>query len=150
MKGGPLAKAGTRLADLQGAVTERLDDAKALLDAGRYASAIAMAFYALEIQLKVVICRRLDLANLPRAFEIHDPEELLILAGLSQKIQRVKRPRAIRRRWETLLDIYKDNDFNDIRYVPNPMKWDARLARSVLDQLRDPRDGILPWLAKQR
>ena len=33
-------------------------------------------FYAVEIRLKVLICRRLELTALPKAFEIHDLEAL--------------------------------------------------------------------------
>jgi hypothetical protein len=72
---------GTQVNDLEAAATDRLLDAEALFAAGRFASAVAMGVYALEIQLKVLICRRLNLTALPRAFEIHDIESLLVLSG---------------------------------------------------------------------
>ncbi|HWE38696.1 MAG TPA: hypothetical protein VG406_19265, partial [Isosphaeraceae bacterium] len=100
MRADELKTGRTHLGDLEMAVGERLDDANALFSAGRYASAIAMAFYALEIQLKVVICRRMELKTLPKAFEIHDPEALMILTGLSGKIGQVKRPRAVANHWD--------------------------------------------------
>jgi hypothetical protein len=59
--GRSLTKSGAPLSDLEGAATERLDDAEALLKAGRYAAAIMSGYYSLEIRLKIIICRRLQL-----------------------------------------------------------------------------------------
>jgi hypothetical protein len=73
---------GARSGDLQVAAADRLLDAEARFAAGRFASAVAMGVYALEIQLKVLICKRLNLAALPKAFEIHELESLLVLSGL--------------------------------------------------------------------
>lgn len=143
-------KAGRALlVDLEKAVGERLDDANALFEAGRYASTIAMAFYALEIQLKVVICRRMDLKMLPRAFEIHDPEALMMLTGLSKKIGQVKRPRAVANHWNELTTVAKESVFESIRYIPTPALWDEEKARKVLLQVQDPSTGVIPWLSRQ-
>ncbi|HMB03661.1 MAG TPA: hypothetical protein VKP69_07955, partial [Isosphaeraceae bacterium] len=79
---GSFTKPGARRVELQQASVDRQLDARALLAATRYASAIAMGLYALEIRLKVKICFRLDLDALPTAFEVHDFQGLLILTGL--------------------------------------------------------------------
>jgi hypothetical protein len=63
-------KLGSTVADLEAAWPDRLKDAEALLAAGRNGWAIATGLYALEIRLKVLIARRLDLEQLPRPFEI--------------------------------------------------------------------------------
>ena len=82
------AKLGSSVADLDTAWRDRLADAEALLAAGRNGWAIATGLYALEIRLKVLVCRRLDIDKLPKAFEVHDLSSLLLLAGLSQRILR--------------------------------------------------------------
>ena len=48
---------GAKSADLQVAAADRLQDAELLFASGRFASAIAMGIYALEIQLKVASVR---------------------------------------------------------------------------------------------
>ena len=54
MAAGPkFSTLGADVADLQAAAADRLLDAEALFAAGRFASAIAMGLYSLEIQLKV-------------------------------------------------------------------------------------------------
>ena len=69
---------------------ERLEDAKALVDAGRYDTAFYMAGYVIEISLKVRICTTLNWAEFPdtnrefqdyRSFRTHNLEVLLNLSG---------------------------------------------------------------------
>lgn len=67
MAGERLTRLGALTVDLDQAAQERLDDAEVLMRGGRYAAAITYAFYALEIRLKVLICHRLDIPNLPGA-----------------------------------------------------------------------------------
>ncbi|MDR3635110.1 MAG: hypothetical protein P4L84_15000 [Isosphaeraceae bacterium] len=140
------AKLGARVDDLGIAAADRLAEAELLFAAGRYSSAVMMGLYALEIQLKVLICRRLDLDQLPRAFETHDLEGLLVLAGLSRKIKSIKRPRGVEKNWIELLR--SSEEINDFRYVTKP-GWDHAWATKVLGQLRDTPNGVLPWLSKQ-
>ena len=56
------AKLGATRTSLQQAANDRLLDAEALLQAGRFASAIAEGLYALEITLKVESKNRPDAA----------------------------------------------------------------------------------------
>ena len=58
---------------------DRLAEGKALLAASYHAWAMATGLFALEIRLKVLICKRLKIDKLPRAFEIHDLDGLLLL-----------------------------------------------------------------------
>jgi hypothetical protein len=74
--GSKFATLGANVADLQAAAADRLQDAELLHANGRFASAIAMGVYSLEIHLKARICVKLNLAALPRPFEIHDLEGL--------------------------------------------------------------------------
>jgi HEPN domain-containing protein len=142
-----LTKLGALMIDLDQASRERLDDAEILLRGGRYAASITYAIYALEIKLKVLICRRLDLEQLPKLFEIHDLSALLLHTGLETKMKNVKRPRNLLENWERILGIAKIMD--QVRYKPNPDQWDLSLAEQVLRLLRDPPDGVLLWVTRQ-
>lgn len=127
------------------AARERLLDAEVLLQAGRFASAIAFGLYALEIELKVVICRRLDLSALPIIIQTHDLSGLTLHSGLVTKIQRVKRPRDLSKNWNELLKLPSTDE---LRYDLDP-SWDERKAERVLRLLRDAPNGVLPWLRRQ-
>jgi hypothetical protein len=142
-----LTKLGDSASDLEQASKERLEDAEHLLKAGRHAAAIMNGIYALEIILKVIICRRLDVPNLPRVFETHDLDGLMLHAGLTRKIASVKRPSDVSVNWERLRLLA--GELERLRYVPDPVKWGRHQAELVLRQLRDPPHGVLLWLTKQ-
>lgn len=135
---------GAAVADLEIAAQDRLDDAEELLKAGRNASAITMGLYALEIRLKERICRRLDLDALPKAFQIHDLAGLLLLAGLSKRINDSVNSHVLYN-WTELLRWSKR--LNDLRYGPEAHPdWPHSTALSLFSQLRDLPHGVLPWL----
>ncbi|HZW34967.1 MAG TPA: hypothetical protein VFF52_29860 [Isosphaeraceae bacterium] len=139
-------KLGAALTDLDVAWRDRLDDALALLNAGRHASAILMGLYALEINLKARICRRLDLQHLPRAFEVHDLEGLLLLAGLSKRLS-AKRAQKTLDQWDSIVE--KSARLNELRYAP-ASRWTAIEAQTFFTQLNQDPDGVLPWLQRQK
>jgi hypothetical protein len=143
---GSLAKLGNPVSELEAAARERLLDAEALLSAGRFASSIAFGLYALEIELKVVICRRLDLEALPIIFQTHDRKGLLMFAGLSKKIKRVKRPLSLKKNWDELIEL---PEIDTLRYTHDP-RWDEPKARRVLQLLCDKNGGVIPWVKKQK
>jgi hypothetical protein len=105
-----------------------------------------MGLYALEISLKARICQRLDLTNLPRPFEIHELDELLILTGLSRRLDD---PAAIhvKNNWAAIVTGPAQH-VNALRYSPSTHVTQAP-AQLFLQQLRDPPDGVLVWLAHQ-
>jgi hypothetical protein len=142
--GSKFATLGAPLADLEAAATERLQDAEMLFARGRFASAIAMGLYSLEIHLKVRICKKLNLTGLPTAFEIHELESLLVLSGLQSA--RDSAPHTLRFNWEQIAD--QSLQTNDMRYL-SPSNWNQSDALTLLQQLRDPPDGVLPWLLAQ-
>jgi hypothetical protein len=142
--GSKLSTPGALLADLQLAAADRLLDADALFAAGRYAGAIAMGIYSLEIYLKVRICQRLNLTALPKLFEIHDLEGLLVMTGL--QASRNAAPRAVRDNWDDIMDMA--DLINDLRYRP-AANWIQTDSQAFLQKLRDPPDGVLPWLLAQ-
>jgi hypothetical protein len=142
--GSKFAAFGASAVNLQSAAGDRLQDAELLYVNGRFASAIAMGVYALEIHLKARICMRLNLKALPRPFEIHDLEGLLVMCGLHEA--RNSAPPAVQRNWIDIID--QSTLINDFRYLPAG-NWDKAMAESILQQLRDPPDGVLPWLSAQ-
>ena len=146
MNGAGFSKLGSPLADLEAAWPDRLRDAEALLAAGRNGWAIATGLYTLEIRLKVLICRKLDLAQLPRPFEVHDLPGLLVLSGLSRRIQR-KPARRVKLNWDRIVEM--SPHLNEFRYTADA-KWSAAQAQEFFRQLRDPPNGVLVWLDKVR
>jgi hypothetical protein len=135
------AMLGASLADLQAAAAERLQDAEMLFAAGRFPSAIAIGVYSLEIHLKVLICKRLNLTGLPKPFEIHELESLLVLSGL--QAARDSASPNLQFNWEEIVD--QSLQINELRYL-SPTNWNQGDAHAFFQQLRDTPDGVLPWL----
>jgi HEPN domain-containing protein len=84
------------VADLDGIANARLEDARALYDAGRFDGAAYLCGYAVELALKARICRALAWAEFPNAnsefrsyqsFKTHDLDVLLHLSGQELSIK---------------------------------------------------------------
>lgn len=132
------SKFGASLEDLRAAYEERLRDAEACFATERHAAAMVMATYAVEILLKCLICKLIREPKLPRAFYVHDLEELLILSGLRQRLEEPEH-RAVRANWLSLVG-KQDVDY---RYLAGVS---AKEATDFLRKLREPKAGIIPWL----
>ncbi len=85
------------VAELDRIAGARLEDAKALLQAGRYDGATYICGYAVEAALKARICRILNWADFPRtgaefqsyrSFQTHDLDVLLRLSGRELEIKK--------------------------------------------------------------
>jgi hypothetical protein len=139
--GSRFSNLGAQASELLVAAADRLEDARALFAAGRFASAIAMATYSLEINIKVLICKRLNVVALPRAFEIHELDGLLLLAGFHTALQSAPLP--VQKNWNDIMT--ESSSINDLRYKPSS-NWSQSQAHIFLQQLCDPPDGVLPWL----
>lgn len=83
--------------ELEKIARARLDDAKALLAAGRFDGAIYLCGYAVEAALKARICRVLNWADFPgtsgefqayRSFQTHELDILLRLSGQEARIKK--------------------------------------------------------------
>ncbi len=83
-------------ADLDNLATARLDDAEALLTAGRFDGAVYLCGYAVELKLKARICRALNWLEFPSSrrefegllsFKTHDLDILLHLSGVESTIK---------------------------------------------------------------
>jgi hypothetical protein len=138
-------KLRAKMNDLENSLQDRLTDAEVLFLGGRFASVIAMGIYALEIHLKVKICQRLDLDALPQAFEIHDLDALLHLAGLKRRLDD---PASIRVRYNWDQITSQQFNVNELRYMP-AINYTQPQAADFLQSLRDAPDGVMPWLLAQ-
>lgn len=74
----------------------RFEDARALLEAGRYDGATYLCGYAVEVALKARICRTLNWTQFPstsgefqayKSFQIHELDVLLRLSGQEARIK---------------------------------------------------------------
>lgn len=82
--------------DLRRIVKARLSDSEVLLKNHRYEGAIYLCGYAVEIGLKIKICKRLNWTGFPeirseftnyQSFKTHDLDVLLHLSGVESKIK---------------------------------------------------------------
>jgi hypothetical protein len=141
---------GAALLDLRAAHPDRLAEANELLNSGtgRFGTAIALALYALEIYLKVRICERLDLDALPKAFQIHDLDGLLVLSGLKRRMDSLGNHQ-VKANWDFLSSpTMRMQHVNDLRYKPNHY-WSPLQATDILTRVQDPNHGVLSWLSTQ-
>ncbi len=85
-----------KLSDLEKLSLERLEDAKALLEADRYDGAIYIAGYAIELALKARICKTLKWTEFPdtrkefeqyQSLKTHNLDVLLHLSGIEDEIK---------------------------------------------------------------
>jgi hypothetical protein len=136
------SKSGATLKDLLLALEDRRLDAEALVAAGRFVSSIAMGVYALEICLKVTICRRMDLDYLPKGFEFHHLPGLLTLSGQSR---RLGRDLAMNAHWSVAAS-YADK-LSILRYSPQP-GIDRKQAESYYFTMFDRTAGLIPWFKR--
>lgn len=96
--------------------------------------------------LKARICRVLGVADYPftgslrPAYAVHDLEQLVLLGGLSRRLEAAAPPYrdnwSITRRWKP-----------DRRYTPAGT-CSAQESQDILNAIRDAKDGILRWIAK--
>lgn len=142
------ANPGTTLVDLQGAYADRLAEANDLFGLARYGSSIALALYALEIYLKVRVCMRLDLDELPTAFQIHKLDGLLVFSGFKKRMDSLG-THPVKQHWDSLSSPEMNaQHVGDFRYKPNST-WGREQAAEILRQIQDSNEGVLPWLSAQ-
>src|SRR3972149_32190 len=84
------------VAELDNIARARIEDAQALLAAGRFDGASYLCGYAVELALKARICRTLNWLDFPgtgaefqayRSFQTHDRAVLLRLSGQEPRIR---------------------------------------------------------------
>src|SRR5438309_176495 len=71
---------------LEKLAASRLQEFKFLSSSPHVVAAVYLAGYGIEALLKCAACRTLDTDDLPVNFQIHNLDDLLLLAGLKKKI----------------------------------------------------------------
>lgn len=132
-----------KITDLDSAVGEHLADVDVLRAGKRFAAAISHGIYALEIQLKVAICRRLDLDELPVAFQSHSLQGLLYISGLKKRLDLAEFA-LVKNRWNQLTMNRLAYDLNLLRYHPSSIT--EADANQFFNILLDKISGVLTWV----
>lgn len=136
----------TTLTHLEGAWKEREEEAKGLASLGYHSTAAGLRLYALEILVKILICKRLNLPSLPAACKSHNLVELLVYTGAWQEMQDPSCS-LVRANWDTLVEYSRDR-LNDLRYQPRAELNQEDVAR-IDAALDEPDTGVLAWLSKR-
>ncbi len=124
----------------------------------------ALSHLAVEIDLKVYICRTRNQSGLQKAYQLHDPAELLHAAGLFEIATEGKRnPRDTggsvtyshggmkivtpKENWKTVLQDHQKKII-DLRYE-NPSTTTQALAKAFFEAVSLAPNGVIPWLWAQ-
>ncbi len=128
---------------LQQLAAERLLDAEALLNAGRWSGAYYLAGYAVECALKACIAKLTNQHDFPdkdlatKAFT-HKIEDLVRLANLETLRDADRTANAVRRTNWTTIRVWDEKS----RY----QQWTEIRARTLFKAVSDAKDGVLPWI----
>jgi hypothetical protein len=142
------SKFGAKLVDLQAAFPDRLAEAEVLFNTAHYGTAIALGIYALEIYLKIRICQRLDLDELPRPFQTHDLDGLLVLSGLKRRMDGLG-VHPVKASWASLTGLLSKEPVDVLRYKGNTNYSRAQAEDILYNQIQHQADGVLTWLQQQ-
>jgi HEPN domain-containing protein len=132
--------------DLQKMAEERVADAAALLDAGRFQAAYYLCGYAVEFALKACIARKVREFDFPdrkvvNDSYVHDLGKLLNVSGLVPAYQEeVGRSDVFTENWTTVRDWSEASRYNST-ITENE-------AKELFLAITDPTNGVLPWLKK--
>jgi hypothetical protein len=143
----------TKRADLEAAWREREAEAANLKSAGYELMSIGLRVYALEIKVKVVICKTLVLDSLPKHCKTHDLDELIVFTGLFSELADPANV-GLKENWDRLAD-FSRNHLNNLRYFPSSKLADpasrlnASLLADLIVALDDPQEGVGQWLSKR-
>ncbi len=128
--------------EFQSLAAERLEDAVALLKAGRHAGAYYICGYAVECALKACIARKTKQDEFPprdaAKYYVHDIAKLLDIAGLgSEYTKEASKDPAFRANWAVVKDWSEESRYQSRR---------QQQAQEFLDAVSDPQHGVLRWL----
>jgi len=163
-KKGSLSSSSTSVEDLKAAQNARHQEARQLLKAGHFAGAVLMGYLAVEIALKVYICRVIGHTRLLEVYHTHDLKQLLDAVNLFEVATKGK-PNPRNRRgsvsighggqsiathmanWKAVLKFTED-DIIKLRYT-KPSTITETFAKAYLDALELAPNGVLLWLERQ-
>ena len=130
---------------MQQLADDRVLDAEALLNAGRWSGAYYVSGCAVECALKACIAKQTNLHDFPdktvvQKSHTHDLTELLVLAGLRLKLQLDATPAAnpaLGINWQSVKDWSERARYQQ--------KTEAE-ARELFEAVTDPANGVLRWI----
>lgn len=129
--------------DFQKLAEIRVQDARILLDAGRFDAAYYLVGYAVECALKACIAKQVKEFDFPdrkivKDSWVHDLNQLLQLSGVGPlHDEELKKNPAFDGYWAVVKDWKEDS-----RYAITPEKT----ARNMFAAVTDAQNGILAWL----
>jgi len=129
--------------DFQKLAEIRVQDARILLDAGRFDGAYYLVGYAVECALKACIAKQVKEFDFPdrkivKDSYVHDLNQLLQLSGVGHlHDEELKKNPAFDDCWAVVKDWKEDS-----RYTSVPEKT----ARNMFAAVTDAQNGILTWL----
>jgi len=132
--------------DLQKMAEERVADAAALLDAGRFQAAYYLCGYAVECALKACISKQVREFDFPdrkvvNDSYVHDLGKLLNVSGLVPAYEEeAGRSNKFVENWTIARDWSEASRYNS-RITENE-------AQDLFLAITDPTNGVLPWLKK--
>lgn len=124
---------------LRKAFDERKAEYDVLRSAGKWSGVVLYAGTLLELALKLVMSKHLEVSNLPAIFQVHDLELLLCCSGLYTRLN------ADERAYENFLLIHKRWSIT-LRYEGAIQS--QRDADAFDQALFDPKQGIITFLAQ--
>ena len=130
--------------DLQLLTDLRVEDSKALLEAGRFAAAYYLLGYAVECGLKACVAKQIKEHDFPDKQLVldsytHDLEQLLRISGVKREFDaRVRASEAFAVSWTTA------KDWTEAARYDNNVLEDK--ARDLLKAVTDAESGVLTWL----
>jgi HEPN domain-containing protein len=135
-------------AELRTFAENRILDAQALLNAGRWPGAYYLAGYAVECGLKSCVLRHIEetgmifkdreyLTRLGKCWT-HDLNQLVDLAGLRKQLEGDNKTNAnLFANWAVVLDWKETSRYDDKPEVE---------ARGLYDAITHAADGVFPWI----
>jgi HEPN domain-containing protein len=121
----------------------RLDEAKTLLDNGKYDGAYYVSGYVIELALKACIAKKVRQYDFPDKDAVnesytHKLKDLLKATGLAQEFNtEIERNRQIRENWAIVVNWSEEK-----RYTRN----DKQTAEAMFDAITDKDNGVFIWI----
>ncbi len=132
--------------DLQQLAEIRIEDAKVLLDAGRFAGAYYLSGYAIECALKSCITKQI------REFDF--PDKKLVSESHSHDLTKLVRLSGVGHLHDAEVQVNPgfENNWLVVKDWSENSRYDATVAETVARDMyaavTDPMDGVLTWLKK--
>ena len=127
---------------LQRMATAKVEDARLLFQNKRYSNAYYLYGYGIEIGLKACISRQIIADTIPdrtllTRFLTHRISDLVVLAGLTQRLEERRKDRNFDVRWAVVVEWSEEARYEMI---------DSALATAMLDAVEHPDHGVMQWL----